>query len=52
MIITDEDNNENANERKLESWSLGKALIARMAIISLQVNVKHHFICFQTSAEQ
>ena len=29
--------------RKLESWSLGKALLARMAIISLQVNVKTPF---------
>ena len=49
MIITDEGNNDNANELMTrESFD-----IARMPIISLQVNMKtHHFIYFQAIAEQ
>ena len=39
--------------KMLMSWWLGKALIARLDIISLQVNVKtHHFIYFQAIVEQ
>ena len=48
---TDEENNENANEQIREiwsmiNWSFRKALLVRMAIISLHVNVKTPFHLF------
>ena len=48
---TDEENNENANEQIREiwsmiNWSFRKALLVRMAIISLHVNVKTPFHIF------
>ena len=41
MIFKDEDNNEYLLLSKLESWLLGKALLVRMAIISLRL---HHLM--------